>query len=114
MDIVPRTVPYKKIVERKAKEAEEKKAQEVALENVAVTTNGINGASDEATADATVGATSEAKSKEDAEVAGAEDPSAQIEREIRAQSEKVAVEPVEVEKTNGHKEDEDGDVEMAE
>jgi len=101
-DVVPRTVPYKKIVERKAKEA--KDAAQAALENgaaaAAAAANGTNGTSGEAAAEA----------GEDAEKA--EDPNAQIEREIRAQSEKAPVEPVE--KTNGHREDKDGDVEMAE
>jgi len=92
MDVVPRTVPYKKIVERKAKEAKEA-AQAVPENGPAITNSVTNGASGEATTGL---------------VENGEDPNAQLEREM--QSQKAAAGPSE--KTNGHHEDED--VEMAE
>lgn len=100
MDVVPRTVPYKRIVERKAKE--EKAAAQMALENGASAVNGTNGT---ATDDAADAATATEPADESA-VEGAaepvtdtesEDPNAQLEREIRAQSEKAA------ELLNGHR-----------
>lgn len=105
MDIVPRTVPYKRIVERKAKE--EKAAAQLALENGVPIVNGTNGAVGE---DAAEKATSTEPIAEgsNARAESAEDPNAQLERESQLQSEKTT------EKTNGHhEENEDPDVEMA-
>lgn len=105
-DVVPRTTPYKKIVERRAKE--EKAAAELAtlqpiVDGEATSTPLANGAAN---------GTSTAPAPEAMEDVATADPNAQLEREmeIRAQSEKTAS-AAPVRNTNGHSINED--IEMA-